>query len=142
VPIVEVNISGLVVLASGTAVLSFVVLVIAGSMRALRRAREQGLGGRSGEEFDAHPNAIDLAFYAPPQSNKIFSHLARFVYALFLLLALLEGLWLSRYMVEARLPAWYVLAVFSALLWIRALWLVGDFWRRCIHDLLTLRKAN
>jgi hypothetical protein len=68
-------------------------------MRALRRAREQGLGGRSGEEFDAHPNAIDLAFYAPPQSNKIFSHLARFVYALFLLLALLEGLWLSRYMV-------------------------------------------
>jgi hypothetical protein len=144
VPIVDLEISRIVVLSSGPGLLSLIVLAIAGSMRALRRAREQGLAGRTGEEFDLHPNVIDLAFYAPPGSSGLFVHLARAIYAIFLTLGLAEGAWLAchmlaRQMVYGRPTSFIVVVeVLGALLWIRATWLVGAVWVRSIRDYSTL----
>ena len=58
VPFVDLVISTVPILASGTGVLSLIVLAIVGTMRALRRAQETGLSWRTGEEFDVHPNVI------------------------------------------------------------------------------------
>ena len=146
VPIVGLEISSIVVLSSGPGVLSLIVMAIAGSMRALRRGREAGLAGHTGEEFDLHPNVIDLAFYAPPDSASVFVHLARAIYAIFLTLALAEGMWLVRHMLARQLvygrPSSYfvVVEVLGALLWIRATWLVVGVWARSIRDYSTLYR--
>jgi len=145
VPILDLEISRILVLSSGTSMLSLIVLAIAGSMRALRRANEQALEGRTGEEFDLHPNLIDLAFYAPPGSAGPFVHLAFGVYAIFFSLALVEGVWLGQHMWDARLPAPYVVIItgLGVLLWIRAAWLVGKVWSRCVRDYSTVwRRSN
>jgi len=91
VPLVDLEISNSLVLSSATGMLSIVIMAIVGTMRALRRSRDQGLGVRTGEEFDLRPNLIDLAFYALPGSRPVFSHMAFAVYAIFLSLALWEG---------------------------------------------------
>lgn len=116
-------------------------------MRALRRGREQAHESRTGEEFDLHPNVIDLAFYAPPGSASFFVHLARTVYAIFLSLGLAESVWLAsdmlvRHTVDGR-PAPYIVVVevLGALLWIRAAWLVRGVWARSIRDWSTLYRA-
>ncbi len=103
-------------------------------MRALRRARENTFPGRTGEEFDLHPNLIDLAFYAPPGSAGAFVPLAGTMYRIFLSLALVQGVWLSRHMFDARLPATYIwiVTVLGVLLWLRAAWVLGHLWRTAI----------
>jgi len=136
------ELSGAVILASGTAVLSFVVLAIAGSMRALSRARDVGLGERTGEEFDVHPNAIDLAFYALPGSPKLFVNLARDVYLLSLLLGLLEAAWLWVDIVQVRTAAWYAVVVGGALLWALAVWHIAPPWYRRIRNLPNLWRTG
>jgi hypothetical protein len=146
VPIVGLELSRIVVLASGPGVLSLIVLAIVGSMRALRRGREQALKSHTGEEFDLHPNVIDLAFYAPPGSASPFVHLARTVYAVVLSLGLAEGAWLASHLLARHeidgWPASYVvvLEVIGALLWVRAAWLVGGVWIRSIRDYSTLHR--
>jgi hypothetical protein len=142
VPMVDLELNGAVVLASGTAVLSFVVLAIIGSMRALERAHDVGLGERTGEEFDIHPNAIDLAFYAPPGSHKLFVNLARDVYLLVLLLGLVEAAWLWVGIVQVRATAWPVFAGVGALLWARAVWLMTPVWYQRIRDLPNLWRTR
>ena len=123
VPIVDLELDAAVVLASGPAVLSFLVLVITGSMRALNRAIETL--GCSGEELDIHPNAIDLAFYMTPQSPRIIVDTAYFVYMFVMLLGLGEAGWLWWHMVEGRALAWvYMFAAAGGLLWIPAVGLV------------------
>ena len=147
VPMVGLELSRMVVLASGPGVLSLIVLAIVGSMRALRRGREQALKGHTDEEFDLHPNVIDLAFYAPPGSTSLFVHLARTIYAVFLSSALAEGVWLAWHMLargalEERLtPYVVVVEVIGALLWLRAAWLVGEVWFRSIRDYSTLYRT-
>lgn len=147
VPVVGLELSRMVVLASGPAVLSLIVLAIVGSMRALRRGREQALKTHTGEEFDLHPNVIDLAFYAPPGSAAPFVHLARTVYAVFLSLSLAEGVWLASHMLASHVldgrPAFYVavIEVIGALLWVRAAWLVGGVWIRSVRDYSTLYRT-
>ena len=147
VPVVDLEISRIVVLSSGSGVLSLIVMAIAGSMRALRRGREGGLAGRTGEEFDLHPNLIDLAFYAPPNSAGFFVHLARVVYAIFLTLGLAEALWLMwhilrRHMAYGPLAVYIVIAeVLGAALWLRATWLVVGVWDRSIRDYSTLYRS-
>lgn len=143
VPLLDLEISSILILSSATAVLSVVVLAVAGSMSALGRARKQGLGERTGEEFDLHPNVIDLAFYAPPGSARLFVHLARSVYALFLTAGLAEGLWLAPYMSDVRLPAVYVVGVTltGTLLLIRGVVLTVQIWDRCVRDYRSLWKS-
>jgi len=140
VPLVDLEISNSLVLSSATGMLSIVIMAIVGTMRALRRSRDQGLGVRTGEEFDLRPNLIDLAFYALPGSRPVFSHMAFAVYAIFLSLALWEGVWLCRHMWEARLPTTYrvVITVVGILLWTRAAWLVLEVWRLCIRRYKTV----
>lgn len=147
VPVVDLEISRIVVLSSGPGVLSLIMMAIAGSMRALRRGREGGLAGRTGEEFDLHPNLIDLAFYAPPGSARFFVHLARAVYAIFLTLGLAEALWLvwhmvGRYLTDGRLAVYIVIAeVLGTVLWIRATWVVMGVWGRTIRDYSTVYRS-
>jgi hypothetical protein len=146
VPIVDLQLSTIVVLSSGPGVLSLIVLAIVGSMRALRRGREQGLDSRTGEEFDRHPNVIDLAFYAAPGSASFFAPLPRLVYAVFLSLGLTEGVWLSchmlaRHAVDGWPPSYIVVVeVLGALLWFRAVWLVSGVWSRSIREYWTLYR--
>jgi hypothetical protein len=137
VPLLDIEVSRAIVLSSGPVILALLVLAIAGSMRALRRAREAAPVSLAQEEFDFHPNLIDLAFYAPPESHPLFSPLARSVYAVFLSLGLIEGVWLGQHICDSRLPTTYivVVVVLGACFWLRAAWLVGDYlWRRCFHD--------
>ncbi len=132
VPVIGLEISSAVVLSSGVGVLSFVVLALTGTMRALKRAEVQALHGHSGEEFDLHPNVIDMALYCAPGSNRFFVHLARAAYLLFFVLALLEAAWLSNNL--ARLPMGYAIAVgaISGLVWARALRLVIQDGGQCL----------
>jgi len=145
VPVVDLEISDTLILSSVVGMLSLIVMAIVGSMRALRRSRHQGLGDRTGEEFDLHPNLIDLAFYALPGSHPVFSHLAFAVYAIFLSLALCEGLWLRQHMWDPRLPTTYrvIITILGCLLWVRATWLVIEVWRLCFQRYTTLfRRSN
>ena len=145
VPVVDLEISDTLILSSAVGMLSLIVMAIVGSMRALRRSRRQGLGDRTGEEFDLHPNVIDLAFYALPGSHAVFSHLAFAVYAIFLSLALCEGLWLRQHMWDPRLPIIYrvIITTFGCLLWVRATWLVIEVWRLCFQRYATVfRRSN
>ncbi len=146
VPIVELPVSGAVVLASGTPVLSFIVLAILGSGRALRQARVAlGLRGHadwSGEEFDTSPNAIDLAFYTTPQSHKIIATVAHFGYAVFLLLGVVEAGWLWWRPVAARSAAWWwVPAMIGAVLWLPTAWRVFTLWVQRIRNVPTLWRT-
>lgn len=128
VPFVELPLSGAVVLASGTTVLSLLVLAIVGSMRALKRARDALVLSGGAEEFDTHPNLIDLAFYMTPGSPRlIIVDMAYFVYVGFLLLGLGEAAWLWLHTVEAAKsqPWWYLFAAVGAVFWIPALCLVA-----------------
>jgi hypothetical protein len=146
VPVLDLKISSIVVLSSGPGVLSLIVMAIVGSMRALRRARKDGLAGRTGEEFDLHPNLIDLAFYAPPGSASLFVHLARTVYAILLTLGLAEAVWLvwhmlTRHMASGRLATFIVVVeVLGTLLLLRATWLVLGVWARSLRDYSTLYR--
>ena len=73
-PIVDVEISGPFVLGFGPALISFFVLAITGTMRATRTARTKlnlGRGDWNREELDTSPNALDLAFYPPRQSQRL-----------------------------------------------------------------------
>jgi hypothetical protein len=77
VPIIELELDARLILASGPAVIGFLVLVLMGSLRAFSRARDKlGLGKGAdwrAEAFDTYPNAIDLALYTTPDSPKSLS---------------------------------------------------------------------
>jgi hypothetical protein len=137
-PVIGLEISSAVVLSSGIGVLSFIVLATTGTMRALKRAEGQGLRGHSGEEFDVHPNVIDMALYCPPGSNRVFVHLARAAYLLFLALGLLEAAWLSPNLTGLPLGYASVVGVVSGLIWIRAGQLVIEAIGRCVRDYRSL----
>jgi hypothetical protein len=131
IPIVELQLDGSLVLASGPVVLSFLVLAIMGSLRAFRRARDKLSLGHGAdwqsEAADTHPNAIDLAFYTTPESPKVLATVAYFAYPGVLLAGLLEAAWFwyeltsEQYAVDHR-TAFLVISVF---VWVPAAWQVG-----------------
>lgn len=141
VPIVDLEVSGSVVLGVGPALISFLVLVILGTMRAYTKAREQlGLGRAdwSGEQLDTSPNAIDFAFYTTPASPKIIATVLHFPYTAFLLAGLIEAAWLAKRLVDAGAPGRWMFVVAGAVLWLPAVLLVGRLLYRRIRDVPTL----
>ena len=97
VPLIDIELSAQVVLASGAPVISFVVLAVTGALRAFGQARTKlGLGSGGdwrAEAVDTHPNAIDLALYTTAKSPKLIATVTYFAYPVFLTAALAEAAW-------------------------------------------------
>lgn len=131
VPVVDLILDPMVVLASGSAVISLLVLIITGSLRAYSTARSN-LGAGSGadakaERYDLHPNAIDLAVYTTIESPRWLAVAAYFVYPLLLAFALVEAVALGRDLVDGALRqvtgrSWFL--VLAIVLWAVAAWQV------------------
>jgi hypothetical protein len=146
VPLIDLELSAAVVLASGPPVLSFLVLVIIGALRAYSTAREKlGLSQGAdwtGEEVDIHPNAIDFALYTTPRSPKLISTVAFFSYPGFLLVALAVAAWIIFHLVDGRPPGWRMSVVMAAVLWLPATWLVLALCYRRLRRLSVLRATK
>ena len=145
VPIVDLEVSGSLVLGFGPLLISFLVLVMLGTMRAYTRAREQlGLGRAdwSGEQFDTSPNAIDFAFDTIPSSPKVVATALHFAYPLFLVTGLVEAAWLAKRLVDACAPARWMFVVAASVLWLPAAWLVACLLYRRARDVPTLWKTR
>lgn len=148
IPIVDVEMSVWTVLASGPLVLSFFVMAINGSMRAYRRAMQKlGLGDGADwrdEAVDTHPNAIDLAMYTTPKSNKVLATLAYSSYPLFLTAALAEAIWLWCGLLDWQplATAWLFFVIAGIATWLFAAVQVGLSWAKRIPKLTTLWQTR
>ena len=145
VPIVDLEVSGAVVLGVGPALISFLVLVILGTMRAYTRAREQlGLGRAdwSGEELDSSPNAMDFAFYTTRASPKVIATVLHFPYTFLLLGGLVEAAWIAKRLVDACPPARWAFVGAGAVFWLPAMWLLARLAYRRVRDVPTLWKTK
>jgi hypothetical protein len=144
-PIVDVEISGPFVLGLGTALISFFVLAITGTMRATHTARAKlnlGRGDWSGEELDTSPNALDLAFYTTRASPKPIALVTHFSYVAFLALGLYEAAWLAKQLADAEAPTWCLFVALGAVLWLPAVGFVGYEFLRRVRDAPTLWRAR
>jgi hypothetical protein len=148
VPLVGLEIDAATVFASGPVVLSFLVLVVIGSLRAFEHAREKLKLGTGGdymtEQVDVHPNAIDLAVYTPIRSRSIPATIGYFAYPAFLVAALAEATWLGWSLVgpsEAQLGSlgWFIAAL---VVWVPAVWLVGAMIVGRVKNVPKLWKAS
>ncbi len=92
-PGLKIPISTGVVWESSPPVLFFLILVIAGSHRAYKRAEAvlRTLGVAESESVDRFPNAVDLLVYTSPGSPKPAQKILRFTYQLFLSLFAVEA---------------------------------------------------
>ena len=98
VPVVDLDLDALLVLASGPAAIVLIVLILMGSLRATKVALE-AIGPRwqepgEMERFDEHPNALELATYVTPKSPRIIQATMFVLYPLVLVAALVEAVWL------------------------------------------------
>jgi len=145
VPIVDLEISATLVLGVGPVLISFLALVILGTMRAYKKAREQlGLGRAdwSGEELDTSPNAMDFAFYTTRASPKPIATVLHFPYTLFLLAGLVEAAWIAKRMVDACAPARWIFLGVGAVFWLPAAWLVAGLVYRRVREVPTLWRTR
>ena len=134
VPIVDLDLDSLTVLASGGPIIGFLVLAVVGAIRAWTHAVDQvrGQGSRiSVEQLDTHPNAIDLAVYTTAKSPRSLRTILYFAYPTVLIAALVESalLWYS----VAQTPGFprVPLTIVQALVWIPAAFLVlSMLWSR------------
>lgn len=125
-PILELEIGADVIAMSGPAVISFLVLIFMGALRASSLAvREAGIPDFKGEAFDLHPNALDLAFYTTAGSPRVLTVLTYLKYPAFLTGALIEALWLWRILPQ---PRSHPVLLIAAGLWLAAAWQVGGMW--------------
>ena len=147
IPIIRLEVSALYVWASGPLVLSFLMLVIMGSLRAHRTSRDAlGLGeeGADAEPYDLYPNAIDLAAYTTTKTHRWIKVLTSlFAYYLFSVLVLAEALWLGwRLYHGADGTTQTILLALAIPLWIVAVWQVGSGWVKRVSKLWVERKAR
>lgn len=97
-PVVGISLSTRLLLASGPAVISFLVIVVTGALRAFSNAEKQlGIEPHEygTERLDTHPNAIDLAVYTTKESHFLLKGIAYHAYPAFLAAALAEAMWLG-----------------------------------------------
>ena len=134
-PIVNLELDVAPILAAGPAILSFLVLVVMGALRAYRRAGEHlGLGpsDQRGEATDTEPNFLDLAFYSTGSKRPILrhvEHIVLFKYPVFLSLVLVQAGYLWRYWTLS------VLGVLGVLLWLIAWWQVALLWHQRLRGI-------
>ena len=123
---VDLSLDPTVVLASGAAIISLLVLIITGSLRTARSNLGAGSGADAkAERYDLHPNAIDLAVYTTTESPRWLAVIAYFAYPLLLGLSLFEAVVLGRDLVDGSLQSvagrgWFI--GIAAVLWILAAW--------------------
>ena len=140
-PIVELELDGRVVAACGPIVISFLLLVMMGALRASSHAcKEAGIADFTGEALDLHPNALDLAFYTSKASPRVMIVVTYFKYPAFLTLALVEAAWLWVRLPQALL---HVTRAVALVLWVGAAWQIGAMWLgrlRKVPQLLRQRR--
>jgi len=122
VPIIQVEITRSLVLATGPFLISFLSLCVLGSLRAVSAAWRAAQLPEPAEWADPHPDAIDLAVYTGPQTRPIIQLVASLSYPVALLLAVTEAFWLALYLYSAECPppaAWLWITL-GSLAWIPA----------------------
>lgn len=110
-PLLDIELSSVAVWASGPAILSLLVLVILGSMRAANTAHRALTGGdkAAGEALDTVPNAIDLAVYSTDSTHKVIRWIFGLTYPAIL----------SVFVVEAHLLLVQMATSFEGEGWVR-----------------------
>lgn len=143
VPLIDLELNGAAVLASGGTIIAFIVLASHGAITAWTTALKEYAGDswrEQTERLDTHPNALDLAIYTTPASPKVVGIVGYFVYPLYLSVALFEAAWLQWWVYRNPAPTrWFFLVVW-VLVWSRAAWLIGNLWRQRI-SLVRVRRA-
>ena len=133
-PLLGLELSPTAVWASGPAVLSLLILVVIGSIRATGVARQalhvEDLGNDA-EAFDAAPNAIDLAAYSTEKTPLEVQWLLGLSYPGYLSLFLLQAVWQLVILWRLAPDQPWVIAVAtpSTLLTLWAGFMVLWFWR-------------
>jgi hypothetical protein len=120
-PIFEIKLAASVVWAAGPAVLSFLVLALYGSLRAVAAALDKlGHPNEVPEAFDVAPNALDFAVYRTPHSHPLWSLFSHFAYPIFVTLVLLETLIILEMLLlylEIPVAGRWVFVILGAFLW-------------------------
>jgi hypothetical protein len=143
VPVVDLQLSASVVLATGPAVLAFVLLAYLGAVRAFSRAAEVLELDRpdepetESEPLDTSPNAIDLAAYTTSTTWPPITSLLYFVHPFVITAFLVEAIWLTLGVANSEhpIPGRWPWVCAGGILSFAALLRVGDTWR------LRLRKV-
>jgi hypothetical protein len=135
VPIVDLDLDARSVLAAGPLVISAVVLMVLGTIRALKEAMRkfdpQTLAAGELERFDENPTALDLILYTTASTRSWIAGVLFLVFPLLLLLGLSEAAWLWLIMPGAGWggSAWPVLRWATLILWLPALWKTLEFFQ-------------
>jgi hypothetical protein len=135
VPVLNLELGVGPILAAGPIVLSFLVLVVMGTLTAYRVASERlGLetGDLRGEATDTEPNFLDMAFYCLKSERPVLRNIPTIValkYPIFLSAVLV----LAGYLLWQSMPS--ITGGVSVLVWLVAALRVGWYWRRRFRDL-------
>ncbi|MBW7933430.1 MAG: hypothetical protein H3C62_07420, partial [Gemmatimonadaceae bacterium] len=135
VPIVNLKLDAQSVLAAGPAILALLIIAALGSMQAWGEALEHYAGvnwSSVADRLDHSPTVLDFALYTtrswPPALNGAAKLLG---YPAFLAIALMEALWLSRWLWLSTAPGRnFFLAVAAPLLLCAGTLLLRMFWLR------------
>jgi len=135
VPVLDLELGVASILAGGPVVLSFLVLVVIGALKAYRRASEQlGIDPADprAEATDAEPNFLDMAFYSMGSTRPVLRHIPHVVqlkYPVFLSAVLLQAGNLLRHSTPS------VVGVMGVIVWFVAVWQVAWYWHRRFRSL-------
>ena len=135
VPVLNLELGVAPILAAGPVVLSFLVLVVVGALKAYLRASEHLRIDRydpRGEAIDTEPNFLDLAFYSMGSTRPVLRHVPRvvqFKYPVFLSAVLVQ----AGYLLWHSTPS--VVGVVGVIVWFVAVWQVAWYWHRRFRDL-------
>jgi hypothetical protein len=140
-PVIDLELSGGVVWATGPAVVAFILLAYLGAVRAYSRATEAlglnipGDPETVSEPFDTAPNAVDLAAYTTQESWAFVKRAVYFLHPLIITGFLLEAMWLAVRVGGSpqAIPGRTAWVIFGSALCLAASFRVADTWRRRIR---------
>lgn len=141
-PLLGLDLSAKVVWMTAPGVLSYLILIIMGSLRAYSRARDQaGLRelDHSAEPYDTAPNALDLAAYTTPDSKPWVTHILYFVYPAFLTLFVIEAIVIEIGVARQGGTLALILLFIGGGLWAIAAGWVAWMWVHRVNKLLESR---
>jgi hypothetical protein len=135
-PIVDVEVEGLVVLAIAPIVIAFLLLAVLGTFPALRVAYKQmGGSSRDFESYDTEPTAIDFVVYST--SRNAVRRLGLLSYPLVLTLALVEAVWLWVESLNDRILAGRVAQGMGIVLLLVCIPRMYNLWESKVKHLIT-----
>ena len=132
VPFINLELSAPTLIASGPAIIAFLVVVVMGAIRAYSHAQDKlditNVAGAA-EPLDVHPNALDFAAYTTERTPKWLATILYFVYPTYLAAALLEAAWLWVNLAGQSgdsIPGRTGFLTVAVPIWIAGLWQVGE----------------